>query len=200
MSILTFPTLRAPSSSTFQLVTNTLGFQSPLNKTTQTLELPGARWVFALTYQNLTDSERRILKAFIAQLRGAAGRFYLWDHNQPYPSGIATGTPVVNGAGQTGSSLSVSGWTASKTGILKAGDYFQVGTELKMMVADANSNGSGIATLTFEPPLRAAPANGASIITTRPKCIMRLKDDEQDRFPVIPGHFSNVTLEGSEVF
>lgn len=204
MSILTYPDLpsgQVPTMVVFSLVPNTQAFTSPLNGSVQTLELPGARWQFSIQYPGTLDqADRLALKAFLAKLRGAAGRFYMWDHSHKAPAGAATGVPVVSGAGQAGGTLNTSGWTPSVTGILKAGDYFQVGQELKILTANANSDGSGNATLTFESPLRAAPANGASIITTRASAIFMLKDDQQDQFQVAPGQWSSITIEGVEAF
>lgn len=41
-------------------------------------------------------------------------------------AGVLTGTPAVNGASQTGTSLITDGWTNSITGIVKAGDIFTI--------------------------------------------------------------------------
>lgn len=43
MPVLTFPSLNAMSSE-FGLISNTQAFTSDLDGTTQTLEMPGARW------------------------------------------------------------------------------------------------------------------------------------------------------------
>lgn len=111
--------------------------------------------------------------------------------------GVNTGTPLVNGASQNVTyassrttwtqSLITDGWTASQTGILKAGDVFTIAGvnavnrksrvstgQLQQFVvtADANSDGSGNATFTISPPIitsgaqqtvDAAPANNAAI-------------------------------------
>lgn len=172
-----FPDI-SPASLEWRLVSNTQVFKSPLSGATQTLELPGARWAAALSYFNLEVAQLRVLSAFLVRLRGQAGTFTLHDFARPTPEGLATGTPVVSGAGQSGNTLVTTGWTTSITGILLAGDYIQVGDELKMVVADANSDGSGGATLTIEPPWRNSPANGVGIVTNQPKCIMRLADPE----------------------
>ena len=91
--------------------------------------------------------------------------------------GVATGTPVVSGAGQTGSTLNTSGWTASTTGILKAGDVFTIAGvfsinpqtyqstgQLQQFVvtADANSGAStGPAALSISPAI-----NDGTLTTT----------------------------------
>lgn len=201
MPVLTFPTLSlaTPPAFEFGLVSNTQKFESPLNRTTQTLELPGARWFASFTYDNLRETDLRVLTAFLTQLRGMGGRFYLWDMSRPKPRGVATGAPVVNGASQTGSSLATSGWTANVTGILKAGDYVGFNGELRMVVADANSDGTGLATLSLDAPMRASPANGAAITTTKPTCKMMLTDDTA-RWNVVPGVVGTVSISCIEQF
>jgi hypothetical protein len=179
MPILTWPTLsrKLPPQLDWSLVSNTQTFQSPLSGSVQTVEMPGARWRVSFTLSSLDAADSAALRSFLVQLRGQAGRFYLHNFARPTPRGIATGTPVVSGASQTGNTLVTSGWSNSVAGILKAGDYFSVNSELKMLVADASSNGSGVATLTFEPPLRSSPANGASITTNKPTATFRLDED-----------------------
>jgi hypothetical protein len=120
----------------------------------------------------------RTFSAFLAQLRGRSGRFYLYDHSLPTPRGVATGTPLVNGASQTGSTLITDGWTPSTTGIMKAGDYVGFNDELRILTADADSDVGGNATLSLDSPMRSSPANNAVITVIKPKAIMMLTQDE----------------------
>jgi hypothetical protein len=85
--------------------------------------------------------------------------------------------PYVYGAGQTGNSLVVWGWQESITGILKAGDFFSVNGELKMVTADANTDALGRTTLQFEPPLRSAPADLAQVTVDQPTGTFMLTED-----------------------
>ena len=200
MATLTYPALSisTPPSLEFGLMSNTKKFESPLNRSAQTLELPGARWFASFTYGNLQEADLRLLTAFLAQLRGQAGRFYLWDFSRPNPKGTATGTPVVSGASQTGVSLVTSGWTPNIT-VLKAGDYVGFNGELRMLVADANSNGSGIATLSLDSPMRASPANAAAVTISKPTCKMMLTDDSA-KWNVVPGVLGTVSINCIEQF
>lgn len=202
MATLTLPTLArlAPTVVSFRLFYNTQSFESPLNRTVQTLELPGARWMATIEYKNLQESDARILKAFLAQLRGAAGRFYLGDLSHGTPSGTALGNPLVKGASQVGTSLVTDGWTPDQTSLLFPGDYFSVNGELKLVTAVCVSDGSGNATITFEPPLRAAPADNAPLTVINPVATFRLKDDEQDQMQIDPDRFPTVTFEAVETF
>ena len=78
--------------------------------------------------------------------------------------GSPAGTPLVNGASQTGRSLVTDGWNAS-IAIFKAGDYLkEAGSDkVYMVTADVSSDGSGDATISIEPALVSSPADGAAI-------------------------------------
>jgi hypothetical protein len=201
MPTLTWPTLTRslPSQFEWALASNTQTFTSPLSGAIQTLEMPGARWTvsFSLTAMDAADAAQ--WRAFTAQLRGQAGRFYLWNMARPTPRGIATGTPVVSGAGQTGNTLVTSGWTPSTTGILKTGDFFGVNGELKLLVADAASNGSGVATLTFEPPLRSSPPNASALTTNKPTATFKL-DESVSRWVTNAPALDSISIAATEVW
>jgi hypothetical protein len=112
---------------------------------------------------------------------GRYGGFMNYEcvHAPTHTVGVATGTPLVNGASQNvtyatakdswSQSLITDGWTNSTTGILKAGDVFtlagvyavnpvsKVSTgrlQTFTVLADANSGAStGPSTLTISPPI-----------------------------------------------
>jgi hypothetical protein len=101
--------------------------------------------------------------------------------------GTQGGTPLTNGASQTGASLVTDGWSNSITNVLRAGDVFTIAgvyavnpitkqtlNRLKQFVVttSANSDGSGNATLAISPSIvttgttqnvSAAPADNAAI-------------------------------------
>jgi hypothetical protein len=183
MTILTLPAAPGFKTQRFGLRSNTQTFESPLNRSAQTLELAGARWQTEVVLPPLVanSDDAAAWLAFLVKLRGQAGRFYLGDASRPSPRGVGTGTPLVAGAGATGTTLPSDGWTPSQTGILKAGDYiaFDGGAtrELHLVVADANSDGGGAATLTIEPPIRIAPADNASIYVAPAQGVFRMAED-----------------------
>jgi hypothetical protein len=176
-------------------------FESPLNRVTQTYELPGARWYFTATWQNLKEADARAFKAWLAKLRGAAGRFYASDLTHKTPSGVATGSGLVNGANQTGKSI-VTSWSGatSVNNWLLAGDYIGIGNELKIVTATANVDGSHLCTITFEPPLRSSPADNSAIVIAAPTAIFRLNDDKQDAANIDPDRHPTITIAATEVF
>lgn len=82
--------------------------------------------------------------------------------------GAYAGTPLVNGATQTGSTLVTDGWSNSITGLLKVGDTFTIAGVYEVnprtyqttgrlqrfvVVSDVNSNGSGQASITISPAI-----------------------------------------------
>lgn len=200
MTTLTFPTLsRLPDAFDFGLVSNTITFKSPLSGATQTIEFPSPRWHFGFTMQHLEEADAALLQAFLVQLRGQAGRFYMYNMARSAPRGSNLGTPIVAGAAQTGTTLTTSGWTVSQTGVLKIGDFFKIGNELKMVVsADVNSDSGGLATITFEPPIRSSPTDATAVATTAPTAIFKLTEDVNTWNTVSP-LWTTFTISGIEV-
>ncbi len=197
---LNWPNLqRRPNEWVWKLWPTTQTFVSPLNGGAQTLELPGARWWCKVGFQTVRQDDWRIAAAWLAQMRGMAGRVLVVPLQGETPRGVATGTPVVSGSNQTGRSLVTSGWAHNVAQILKVGDYFSVptasGPELKILTAEAASDNSGNATLAFEPPLRAAPANGAALTVNNPVCPMRMIDDAQGEMSFNAMHNGSWTIE-----
>ena len=121
MTVYMFPSI-TPSSSTFELVTNTRTFKSPLTNSVQTIARKGSLWKVSMRFNNLSGNDRAIMQGFLAKLNGQQHRMYLQDH-AAVKRGIAPSSPadtlIVSSAGQTGSTLNASGATASQTGYLK---------------------------------------------------------------------------------
>lgn len=178
MALITFPTLSktAPAAMRWGQVSNTQVSVSPLNGTLQTQELPGARWKIQCDFPPLIDADAALMRAFLAKMRGQANRVDLWPFDRETPRGTAGGTPLVQGGSQTGASIVTDGWTAGAT--LLTGDYFQIGTQLFMAVADGTANGSGVMTITCEPPIRTSPADNAALTLTKPKARFMLASPE----------------------
>jgi hypothetical protein len=188
-----------PSSLEWALLSNTQTFTSPLNQSVQSLEMPGARWRFSCSFDSLSEADAAAMRTFLAQLRGRSNRFTVWPLGVKAVRGVATGTPLVNGAAQTGTTLATDGWTPSTAGILLAGDYIGVNGELKLLVADAASNGAGEATLSFEPPLRASPVDNAVITTTRPLATFML-DEDASRWTTAAPSLDSFSIAATEAF
>lgn len=151
---------------------------SPYSFTQQVYRYTGQMWQADIALPPMKREKAEYWISFFMKLNGAYGTFLMGDPLGGTARGVATGTPVVNGASQTGGSLVTDGWTVSTTGILKAGDYIQLGSgassRLHKVLDDVDSDGSGNATLQLWPDLREAPADNATITVTNPKGVFRL--------------------------
>lgn len=98
------------------------------------------------------------------------GTAFTIDHRSYLtPNGLGTGSPQVNGASQTGSTLSTKSWTGSNP-VLRAGDIISIAglSQIFDVVVDAPNLAAGITALTINPPIFAggSPANSAAITYT----------------------------------
>jgi hypothetical protein len=87
---------------------------------------PQAYWSMANGVSNLFTRSvaEPALKGFLAAI--ANFEIYLDQNVQAQTVGNWGGTPLVNGANQTGSTLITNGWTASRPGLLNVGDVFTI--------------------------------------------------------------------------
>lgn len=152
---------------------NTYPLVSPLTKQEQIIARPGGRWMLQAEWRPKTDAERREIQALLTLLNGAEHYFNTSPFHVSGESarGAWSGTPVVDGASNSGKTLGVRGAPINVTDYAMAGDYFRLGTQLFMVTDTADSDGSGEMTLSIWPDLRATPADGAA-----------LDEDQQCRF------------------
>jgi len=148
---------------------------------------PAAYWSMAngLTTLYVNKVAEPALKGYLANI--ANFEIYMDQNIQAQTVGAYAGTPTVNGASQTGSSLVTAGWTASIADLLNVGDTFTIAgvfavnprskqstTHLQQFVvtAQASSSAGGASTLSIYPAITptgayqnvtASPANGAAI-------------------------------------
>lgn len=151
---------------------------------------PAAYWAMANGVSNLFTRSvaEPALKGFLAAI--ANFEIYLDQNIQAQTVGNYGGTPIVNGANQTGSSVITNGWTASRSGLLNVGDvitfagvyavnpqnYLSTGSLKNFTITNvAASDVSGNATLQISPAITItgayqnvtnAPANGSVITVT----------------------------------
>ena len=182
---LTFPTQTGVAAVEFTATDVVSVSQSPFTFSQQVVRHAGARWSATISIPPVKRSDSEYWNSFLLRLRGQFGTFLLGDPNAATPRGSAAsaaGTPVVNGASQTGNELAIDGLPASATGYLKAGDYIQLGSastsRLYKVLEDVDSNGSGEATLNLWPDLRSSPADGATVVVSNAKGVFRLSNNE----------------------
>ncbi len=180
---LTPPSTPGPATARILARSTVAVSESPFTLQQQTQEFAGQRWELDLAFPPMERGPAEAWIAFQLLLRGRRGTFLYPPPGGKSPRGIATGTPLVNGGGQTGDQLVTDGWTPSQTGILLAGDFLQLGSgstaRLYKVIEDASSDGGGNATLRLWPDLRSpAVANDSPIVVQTPKGLWRLASNE----------------------
>ena len=166
MTTFAFPSI-TPATNTFELVSNTRTYQSPLTNAVQTASRKGSLWKASLQFNNLSGDDRKVMQAFLVKLNGQQHRFTLQDHSHTL-RGAGGGNLVVNGASQSGTTLVCDGATANVNNYLRAGDYVSFNNELHMVVADTNSDGSGNVSIAIAPPIRKSPPDDTIVDYTEP--------------------------------
>jgi hypothetical protein len=165
---------------------------------TRIVKTNSAQWMASITLAPKRLDQARAIQAALAQLSNLSNTFQLtppgWVNSYNYST-----TPQVDGAGQLGNTLNLKslGWNVS---VCKAGDFFSVNGEMKMCTtANFVADGSGNGAISFEPALRASPANNASLNFTTPKVTMRLMQPVA-AWAVELGNFHTITFEAIEMF
>lgn len=155
---------------------------SPFTGQQQVYKHQGQWWEAEVSLPPMKRADAEQVVAFLLKMNGQYGTFLLGDKSATSTRGVGTGTPLVNGASQTGSELVTDGWTTSTTGILKAGDWIQLGsgstTRLYKVLDDVNSDGSGNATINIFPDLRSSPEDDAAITVSNTQGLWRLASNE----------------------
>lgn len=198
---------QTPSTVAMEIIGNTGLFASPLIASAQTLGR-STKWSARYTFNVLRDDDRADLMGTIASLKGQDNRLrvLVFDNAK---RGAYGGTPLVNGAGQTGFTLNIKDASIGITNWIRKGDYFSVDVngehELKMATDDASSDGAGLVVLTFTPRLRAAPLGDAVIfvedgVLTKPQGIFLLAsaDTGWSSRPGFPSKVSSMSLSMTE--
>lgn len=144
----------------------------------QVLVLPYALWIFSGKLVPMEGTNAADWRGFLVDLDGQANKFRLPVPGAVKPSSGYSGTQgLVNGIGQSGSTLLVDGLTANAL-YLRRGDYFTVNDELKIVTSTVSASAAGTATLTFKPRLRASPPDNAPIITDNPTMLVSSDSDD----------------------
>ena len=196
MATYNFPSI-TPTSQTFELITNSRQFQSPVSGAVQTLSRKGSFWKTRMTFSNLRGNDRAEMQAFIAKMDGQTHRMRLEDYGRlRYGAATSPQSVLVNGAGQTGSSISLDGATNSVTNFFKAGDYMSFNNELHMVTADASSNSSGQLTVSISPPIRKPTTNDDAVQIFAPLGVFMMTNTP--RWSTESTYISSITIEAVE--
>ena len=151
----------------------------------------GQRWKLELAYVNLTRAQIAPIRAAVLAMRGQFNTctFAMPSGILDAAQGTWPGVPKVNGAAQVGRSILTKGFTATQTGVAKADDFLQFAGDLKVysVIADANSDGGGLATLSIEPALMQSPADSSNLVFGPSVLFTFAADGDLCEFPMRPG-------------
>lgn len=135
----------------------------------QKVDRPGSRWrlKFTVPIQSASDALAVASDLISAKRQGIKIDVPLMGISQGSP-----GSPLVNGANPSGTSLPLKTMTAGyvlKKGywltlVDAGGDYY-----LHKVMADATVSGGGTVTATIEPPIRQPFADGATVLIATPR-------------------------------
>lgn len=191
-----WPTDLLPTSYDLFVSFNTQsGGVSPFDKSEQTLEMPGGKWVARLQFDGLDLAEGRRLSAFVNGLRGRAGRFW-WSP----PAWPQRGTSIANNlsarifvANQTGVLLQTTGWRTLQPNIFLPGDLLSWldpngRPQLHQVTGDGAlpdpnfagtpSDATGYCSFRVSPPIRRSPNINAALNITAPTGVFKLVKDQ----------------------
>lgn len=198
MAIVTYPSNMHFTAYTLKLSRKTIKMESPFTGARQTLASAYALWVFSGKYSMMDTTLAANMRSFLLQLKGQVNRFRLPIPEYVAPStGYAGAAGLVNGASQTGSSLITDGWTAGAS-LFNPGDYIVINDETKIINTAVSANGSGQATLAFDPPLRASPANDLALVINNPTILMAAATDDVASWDLTPPILYSFQLDAIE--
>lgn len=175
MSVITFSESLGVAKMSWSQQRRDISFSSVFGS--QAVEVSPPAWVVNLDSTGMKESQAGEWQALLMNLRGQTNQLALWNLGRPEPIGTMRGNMVLNAAAAQGD-VSLSIVDASQAGTtLVAGDMLGIGTgltqQLVMVTAAATANGSGVITVTIEPPLRNAHLIGAAVTWNKPKALFR---------------------------
>ena len=158
--------------------------QSDSTGSQQVRLLAPPRWTLSLVQpQWLSLAEAGDWSAMLAQLRGRVNVLAAWDPGRPAPQGTLRGTLTLAATAAAGATtVSVTGGAGQAGKTVAPGDWFQISTglgssQLVACTAAATANGSGVVSLSCEPPLRLGYASGTAVAWDKPLAYSRQQGD-----------------------
>ena len=175
-----FPTTKNPTVFNFA--------SNRPNSTTYTLsgkrsvkQFAAQYFSFSVQMPPMKQSEFQAFHAFLVKQKGSFDTFTFQYPLNNLGADKNNASVVVNGVHAIGdSTIAMDGFTVSTNDVFKAGDLikFNGHNKVYMVTGDANSNASGQATISIEPPLQAALANNEDIDTNQPSFTVALVQDD----------------------
>jgi len=162
----TFPTSPAFNSLSISCVQPSFISRS-ISGRRQARQTHGQYFKMTAGFPPMTRAQFAPIHAFVLKQRGQYESFQVIPPVVNAGLGSPAGTPLVNGADQTGRTIVTDGWNNSIV-IFKAGDYLKFANHDKVytVTADVTSSGAGAATIAIEPALITSPATDSAITYT----------------------------------
>ena len=196
MATITYPSTPKPNGMAWRLVMPAQTNVSEWTGVRQTIASGRGWWECQISLPPIVGTTNvNAWRSFIAKARGRANDFQI--PVDPTAQSASTATPLVNGGSQTGRTLATDGWPVSTT-VLVAGQFVTINNQLLQLTENVTSNASGVATLTFEPPIRVSPADNATIQYKNPFCLMYFL--EEPTLSVENGYVYSLSLNLRESF
>lgn len=149
---MTFPTDKFSAANPYQETEVFLGDANRL-KTSRSLGPKESYWVLPLTTDRLDYSVFQAVSVYLDHL---LGRFKVFALPNPIPPiASRSGLALNAGANKGSESISIKNFPTSTSGAVRASDFLNISGHAKAyrIVFDANSNSSGVASVTITPPL-----------------------------------------------
>lgn len=136
------------------------------------------RWSFTMGIRGMNRRDAQVAQGFFLRLEGQLNLFRMHDPAAALPLGRALGKPVLAANATPGArTLSISGWAANVAGILKAGDWVQIGDQLAKVRVDATSNAAGACSIDIWPKVMKTVAAGQPLIVRQARGLFRFVSD-----------------------
>lgn len=115
-------------------------------------------------------------------------------------NGTGTGSPAVNGGGQTGGSLVTNGWGNNETNAVRAGDVIKIAGDegVYMVDEDASSDGTGNMTIQITPHLRTSPTTASAITISGVTFTATIMSRSQHEGSTAPQYYGGVSIMVTE--
>jgi hypothetical protein len=183
VTLVSVPLIASAASVEFNFSDSVAIVVSPYTSQTQAQAWIGAdMWTATVTLPPLSQAQADVWISALMECRGMMNAIQIGDPMKARPRGNPSGTPTcpstpVDTFGQP--TLTTTGWTPGKVGLLLPGDYLQVGYRLHKVLDIVNSDSSGNASITVWPSLREPPGPTAPIILNNPMGLFRLATNKR---------------------
>lgn len=135
---------------------------------------------FTISMPPMTHSDAMDIFAFLQKQKGGFETFTIQYPTDNRGASKAETDILVNGAHSVSdNTIALDGFTASTTGVLKAGDLIKFAhSKVYMVTTDCDSDASGQTTVSIEPNLVATLANNSAVIVNKPSFTVYLTSED----------------------